>query len=150
MKWMSSPSISVMNCGKRVESGLDLAPIVLRLPMSGELLHRRQLDALGIIGNSFAIRPACCRDATSQVVDSVVRELGAEGANPLAGDRCSDRRWDEGSDACRRHAERRRAKQHAAISIDFVQVVDRSHGALLVSLVSECAFAPLQNYEEAD
>ena len=50
MKWMSSPSISVMNCG-----------------IAGERLRRRELHALRRIPDRFPVRPPCCLYAPAQV-----------------------------------------------------------------------------------
>ena len=50
---MSTPSISVVNCGERVELRLDLAPVVLGRPVARELLKRRQLHALRPIGDEL-------------------------------------------------------------------------------------------------
>src|SRR5918993_4346287 len=41
-----------------VQLRLALAPIVLRRPIVGELLHRRELHALGLIGDGLLFGPA--------------------------------------------------------------------------------------------
>ena len=81
MKWMSSPSISVVNCGQRVQPRLDPAPVVLGRPVARERLHRRQLHALRRIGDELLAWPARRVDAPAQVSDLLVRNLDAEGAN---------------------------------------------------------------------
>ena len=50
---MSSPSISVMNCGRAFSLASHLAPVVFRRPIARELLHRRELHALRRIRDRF-------------------------------------------------------------------------------------------------
>ena len=49
-----------------VEFCLDLAPVVLCRPISSERLSRRELHALGCIGDRFSFRPPCVFDAPAQ------------------------------------------------------------------------------------
>ena len=61
MKWMSTPSIVVTNCGSAF-SRFRTAPIVVGRPILGELLHRRELHALGGVRAPFPARPLRRRD----------------------------------------------------------------------------------------
>ena len=69
MKWMSTPSISVVNCGSAFSRRLALAPVVLGRPVAGELPQRRQLHALRPILDELLGGPACRRDAPAEVVE---------------------------------------------------------------------------------
>ena len=85
MKWMSSPSISVTNCGRRVEPRLALAPVVVGRPVARELLDRRELHAL-----RCRPRPSPSRATASPRCDGAARSA------PLR-ERCSETagsRWD--------------------------------------------------------
>src|SRR5688500_1934873 len=64
---------------QRVESCLNLAPVVLRCPIARELLHRRELHALRCIG--FPVRPPRGVDAPSQVIEFRLRNVHAKWAN---------------------------------------------------------------------
>jgi hypothetical protein len=66
---------------QRVESCLALAPVVLGRPVAGELLHRGELHALRAIVDELLARPPCGRDALAEVVDLLVRDVDAEGAD---------------------------------------------------------------------
>ena len=46
MKWISTPSISVVNCGSALSLASIRAEVVVARPVARELLERRQLDAL--------------------------------------------------------------------------------------------------------
>ena len=63
---MSSPSISVMNCGRAFSFASHLAPVVICRPIARECLYRRELHALRCIRDRFAFRPFCCVDAPAQ------------------------------------------------------------------------------------
>ncbi len=43
-----------------VEPRLDLAPVIIGCPMVGELPHRRQLHALRVVVDRFAVGPSRC------------------------------------------------------------------------------------------
>ena len=58
MKWMSSPSISVMNCGSAFSFASTLAPVVICRPIVRELLHRRELHALRCVCDRFLSQAA--------------------------------------------------------------------------------------------
>jgi len=63
MKWISTPSISVVNCGSAF-SRLDPAPVVVGRPEAGERLDGRQLHALRPIVDELSGGPARRGDAT--------------------------------------------------------------------------------------
>ncbi len=54
-------NVEPVDLGDEVRHGVDLrlalAPIVLVRPILRELLHRRELHALGCVGHLFAFRP---------------------------------------------------------------------------------------------
>ena len=81
---MSTPSISVMNCGRAFSFASHLAPVVIRLPIARELLHRRELHALRLIGDDLLLGPPRRRDAAFQVGERLVRKVNAEGADGVA------------------------------------------------------------------
>ena len=56
MKWMSSPSISVMKLRHELQLRLDLAPVVLGRPIPRERLHEGELHALRRIRDRFPVR----------------------------------------------------------------------------------------------
>ena len=63
---MSSPSISVMNCGRAFSFASHLAPVVICRPIAREFLNRRELHALRLIRDRFPFRPPCRVDAPAQ------------------------------------------------------------------------------------
>ena len=81
MKWMSTPSISVVNCGKRVELRLGLAPVVLGRPVARELLERRELHALRSIGDQLLGGPARRGDAAAQLGELLFGNVDVEGTD---------------------------------------------------------------------
>ena len=66
MKWMSSPSISVMKFGRAFSLRLAFAPVVFGRPVAREFLHRRELHALRCIRDRFPLRPLCRVDPPAQ------------------------------------------------------------------------------------
>src|SRR2546425_12153152 len=58
---------------QRGESRLALAPVVLRAPITREILHRRELHALRLIVDDFPLRPLGRVDAPAQVGQIRVR-----------------------------------------------------------------------------
>ena len=67
MKWMSTPSIFVTNCGKAFSFASALAPVVVGRPVADELLERRELHALRPILDELLGGPAGRREAPAQV-----------------------------------------------------------------------------------
>ena len=65
--------------GKSVELRLGLAPVVVGLPVAGELLQGFQLHALGAIVDELLRRPARRGDAAPQVGELLVRNVDLEG-----------------------------------------------------------------------
>ena len=66
---------------KRVQSRLDPSEVVVLRPVPGELLGRSELHALGAIRDELLARPPCGRNASAEVVDLLVRDVDAEGAD---------------------------------------------------------------------
>ena len=81
MKWMSTPSISVVNCGSAFSLASHAAPVVLGRPIAGEFLYRGQLHALRPVIDELLAGPACRGDAPPQVGDRVVGHLDPEGTD---------------------------------------------------------------------
>ena len=75
---MSSPSISVMNCGRALSRGLALAPVVLGRPIARERLNRRELHALRRIGDRFPFGPPGRVDAPAQFGQFRLRHIRPE------------------------------------------------------------------------
>ena len=69
MKLMSTPSISVVNCGIAFQFRLALAPVVIGCPVAGELLDHCRLHALRPIGDEIRRRPARHGDMPLKVGD---------------------------------------------------------------------------------
>ena len=65
---------------QRVQSRLDLAPVVVRRPMARQRLQRRQLHALRPIRDEFCGGPARCHDAPAQRSKLLVRDIYLERA----------------------------------------------------------------------
>src|SRR5947208_14918210 len=90
---MSSPSISVMNCGRAFSARLALAPVVIRRPMSCELLDHCERHALRLILDGLLLGPVRGLDASTQVLHGTIWDINMEGADrcgaplPLARDR---------------------------------------------------------------
>ena len=84
MKWMSSPSISVMKFGQGVQPRLALAPVVLGRPVAREVLHERERHALRVVLDGLLLGPARRGDARPQVLEIRLGDLDRERA-----DRCA-------------------------------------------------------------
>ena len=67
-----------------VQSRLDLAPVVFRGPIARELLDRRELHALGRIGDRFLFGESCRDDALAQVGKFRIGKVHAERTNGSA------------------------------------------------------------------
>ena len=70
-----------MNCGSAFSAASHLAPVVLRLPVAGEFLHRRQGHALRLIRDRLLLGPLGGRDALAQGRQRVIRDVDVEGAD---------------------------------------------------------------------
>ena len=66
--------------GQGVELRLGLAPVVVGLPVARELLHRRELHALGAIFDELLAGPARRGDAAAQLDELLFRHVDVEGA----------------------------------------------------------------------
>ncbi len=69
---------------QRVQLGLDLSPVILRLPVAREFLNRRQLYALRRIPDRFHIGPSRCRDAAAEVDQRIFRKTYLKWADRVA------------------------------------------------------------------
>ncbi len=92
---MSSPSISVMNCGTAFSFASHLRQSVLGLPIAREFLDRRELHALGLVGHCLTIgQPRRC-DALAEINQRLVGNADAErtdrGVRPGSGGREGER-----------------------------------------------------------
>src|SRR5205823_7250883 len=70
---------------QRVQSRLAPAPVVIGCPVTGELLHRRQLHALRPIGDELPAGPARRIDATAQLVQILFRNVDAKRSDSSLG-----------------------------------------------------------------
>ena len=78
MKWMSTPSISVLNCGSAFSFASQLAPVVVGRPVAGELLNRRQLHALRPICDQLTGGPTRCHNSSAQLDECPFRNVNTE------------------------------------------------------------------------
>ena len=89
MKWISTPSISVVNCGSAFSLASIRAEVVLGRPVAGELLNRRELHALRPVLDELLAGQARRLDAAAQVVDLVLWNLDVEGSDLGCGLYCA-------------------------------------------------------------
>jgi hypothetical protein len=61
-----------------IEPCLDLAPVVLRLPVTRDLLERGELHALRLVGDDLPVGPARGRQPPPQVDERRLGDLDAE------------------------------------------------------------------------
>jgi len=66
MKWISTPSISVMKFRKGVDPRFAFAPVVVVCPIACELLDRRERHSLRHVRDRFFLRQPRGLDAPSQ------------------------------------------------------------------------------------
>src|SRR5215203_5758303 len=66
---------------QRVQLRLRLAPVVIGLPVAGELLQRLQLHTLRPICDELLAGPARRDDAAAELGELLLRNVDAEGAN---------------------------------------------------------------------
>src|SRR5439155_19000739 len=64
-----------------IELRLDLAPVVFRRPIAGELLHRRERHALREIGDGLFFGPPRRFDPLAEIREVLVRGVKLEGAD---------------------------------------------------------------------
>ena len=67
MKWMSNPSISVMNWGWEFSCASHLPPVVIGRPIPRERLNEGELHALRKIGDGFLLGESRGLDAPTQI-----------------------------------------------------------------------------------
>ena len=101
MKWMSSPSMLVMKLRIGEDLRLGAAPIVMVRPIIGELLHRREPDALRVVVDRLAVGPFGRLDAALEVgeflVGRMIFERTDRGVAALLSGGSDDRRISAGS-----------------------------------------------------
>ena len=66
---------------ERVQPRLARAPVVLRLPVAGELPHRRELHALGLVRDGLLLGPLGGCDASTEIVEGFVGNVDVERAD---------------------------------------------------------------------
>ena len=85
---MNEVDVDPIDCGgelrESVELRLALAPVVVRHPVTGEPLNHRERHALGLICDSLLLGPIRSRDTSTEVIQSLIRDVDAEGMD-LAG-----------------------------------------------------------------
>jgi hypothetical protein len=79
MKWMASPSISVMKFG--VQLRLAFAPVVVRRPVAGELLYQLERHALRVVRDSLVFGPTSRLYASAQIRQVRLRKTHLKWAN---------------------------------------------------------------------
>jgi len=67
---------------QRVQPRLTRAPVVVGLPVPGQLLDRGQLHALGPVPDQLGARPAHHGDPPAQLGQIVLRDLDPEPSDP--------------------------------------------------------------------
>ena len=85
MKWMSTPSISVVNCGRALSFASILRQSCSVRPVAGELLDRRQLHALRAIGDELLGRQPGGGEALAEIVEVGLWHLDVEGDDGVGG-----------------------------------------------------------------
>ena len=82
---MDEVNVQSTDLGHELRQGVqpvfDLAPVVFRLPVMGEFLHRRELHALRFIRDRFPVRPLRCAYAPAKIDKLHFRDVHSERAN---------------------------------------------------------------------
>src|SRR5215207_1348829 len=77
--------VEVVDLGDELRQGVQLrlafAPVVVARPVTCELLHRRQWDALRVIWDRLPVGPLRRHDAPAEVVQLLLRDLEVERAD---------------------------------------------------------------------
>ena len=97
---MSSPSISVMNCGSAFSFASHLRQSYSVCPIARELLNRRKLHALRCIIDGLLIRPARGSDAPAKIVKDGIWNVDVERADRLVFACCVRFRGKHGGSTC--------------------------------------------------
>ena len=79
---MNEMNVDAVDLGDELRQGvqprLHLAPVVVGLPVPHELLERRELHALRLVGDDLAIRPACRCEAAAEIEQIFLGHADAE------------------------------------------------------------------------
>ncbi len=93
---MNEVNVQPVDLGHEVREGVELrfarAPVVVRPPVAGECLHRRQRHALRVVGDRLAIRPARRGDPATHVLHRLLRDVDPEGPDRVVMGRRTGRR----------------------------------------------------------
>jgi hypothetical protein len=79
MKWMSSPSISVMNWGRAFS--VAPAPVIATHPIARQILHQRRRHTLRVAGDGLALRPSGLANPPAHIDRIRIRKFNTEGAD---------------------------------------------------------------------
>ena len=97
-------NVDPVDLGDEVRQGfqlrLALAPIVLCRPIPREFLNRRQLHALGLIGDSLLGGPTCRLHAPAEVNEIHLRNVDVEGPDGVAVDGGGQMRGKQAEGTC--------------------------------------------------
>ena len=91
MKWMSTPSIVGHELRQGVQLRFRLSPVVAGAPILDERLELRELYALRLVIDRLPVGPARRGDAPAKVVELLLRDVDAEGADRVAAGRGAQR-----------------------------------------------------------
>jgi hypothetical protein len=81
MKWMSTPSISVVNCGSALSFASAFAPVVVGRPVARERLQCRQLHALRPIFDELLAGPVSRGYAPTHLGQLLFWDIDVEGTD---------------------------------------------------------------------
>ena len=84
MKWMSSPSIVVTNCGSVFSLASAFAPVVVRAPVADQRLEACQLHALRAIGHGLFFGPTRRGDPPAEIDEGHFRDAHAKRSDGAA------------------------------------------------------------------
>src|SRR5262249_633945 len=110
-----------------VELGLALSPVLVRSPITHELLEFCELYSLRLVGNRFLVRPTGPGDASAQINELIFRNIAAERTDRVTfrsrGQICGEQAYRTRSgDSCDNGF-----NKAAAIMVDFFGRSNRSH-----------------------
>ena len=127
MKWMSTPVDLGDELRQGIQPRLHLAPVVVVRPVAHELLHRRELHALRLIGNGLTIRPARRRETAAQIEQILLGHADVERANRPTHASLRGMQRQQARYACGDRGHRGLAQQLTAVWIENVGPCLRGH-----------------------